>query len=265
MASLVSASTMMTTSRKNPTLLSRVRSSRDNGFPRTASAMRNISWPPSRIGMGSRFRMARLIEKNATKVRSQSRPRRATWPEIWPTVMMPPTSRNEVWWSTSPFKNPSTTTPRLDQAEPGRVESGECLRQGLPGGESAVGKLHDDRLGAARDFEPQRGRPRQNVVEQRVPRPDRVAVHAHNPIAELEARERLGPGGQRVGGDRIDLRAGELRGARGRGETGVDEEREHRVHGDAREDHDRPFPHGLAVEPAPPGDRGGRLPAPHAP
>src|SRR5438034_4258039 len=86
MASLVSARTIRITSRKNPTLLSRVRSSRDNGFPRTASAMRNISWPPSRIGMGSRFRMARLIEKNATKVRSQSRPRRATCPEIWPTV-----------------------------------------------------------------------------------------------------------------------------------------------------------------------------------
>src|SRR5437879_2694082 len=235
MASLVSASTMRTTSRKNPTLLSRVRSSRDNGFPRTASAMRNISWPPSRIGMGSRFRMARLIEKNATKVRSQSRPRRATCPEIWPTVMMPPTSRNEVWWSTSPFKNPSTTTPRpqvswpearadrrparLDQPEPGRVESGERLRQGLPGGESAVGKVHDNGLGAARDFEPLRGRPRQNVVEERVPRPDRVAVHPHDSIAELEARQRLGPGGQRVRGDRIDLRAGELRGARGRGET----------------------------------------------
>src|SRR5216117_76295 len=92
MASLVSASTMTTTSRKNPTLLSRVRSSRDNGFPRTASAMRNISWPPSKSGMGSRFRMARLIEKNAMKVRNQSRPIRATCPEIWPTVMMPPTS-----------------------------------------------------------------------------------------------------------------------------------------------------------------------------
>src|SRR2546422_11761610 len=34
----------------------------------------------------------------------------------------------------------------------------------------------------------------------------------------------LGPGVQRVGGDRVDLRAGELRGARSRGETGVDEE-----------------------------------------
>src|SRR2546430_8984726 len=32
----------------------------------------------------------------------------------------------------------------------------------------------------SRDCEPQRGRPRQNVVEQRVPRPDRVAVHAQD-------------------------------------------------------------------------------------
>src|SRR6266550_2606808 len=74
-------------------------------------------------------------------------------------------------------------------------------------------------------------------------------------------RSVVGPGGQRVGGDRIDLRAGELRGARGRGEPGGDEEREHRVHGDAREDHDRPFPHGLAVERARRADRDGGLPA----
>src|SRR6266496_3234701 len=111
-ASLVSARIMRTTSRKNPTLLSRVRSSRDNGLPRTASAIRNISCPPSRIGIGSRLRIARLIEKNATKVSSQSRPNRATCPEIWPTVMMPPTSRNDVSRSTRPFRNPSTTWAR---------------------------------------------------------------------------------------------------------------------------------------------------------
>src|SRR6266550_436888 len=54
-------------------------------------------------------------------------------------------------------------------------------------------------------------------------------------------------------GWRSNARAGstgtsELGRARRRGETEVDEERKHRVHRDAREDHDRPLPHGLAVE-----------------
>src|SRR2546425_938815 len=84
------------------------------------------------------------------------------------------------------------------------------------------------------------------------------------------ARTRRSPGRRpaRIAGrpgstmpSRGGARRGRGPGARRRGETGVDEEREHGVHRDAREDHDGPFPHGLAVESARGVDRDVGLPA----
>src|SRR5439155_1140439 len=248
-ASLVSASSMRTTSRKNPTLLSRVRSSRDNGFPRSASAMRNMSCPPSRIGMGSRFRIARLIEKNATKVSSQSRPNRATCPEIWPTVMMPPPSRNEVSRSTRPFRNPSTTWARPHVSwKPETRARPRGSRTWIVGGLGAApmapytrgrgdalsvstllsGTTVTGTICSSRSTSNRTGLPGLLHTARSTALQDRSV----SPLA----RTSRSPGRKPA---RIAGRPGE---------TEVDEERNHRVHRDTREDHDRPLPHGLAVE-----------------
>src|SRR5207253_2860646 len=60
---------MMATSTTKPIWVSRRRSPSGNGLRRTASARRNTSWPPSRIGIGRTLRMARLMDRKAMKPR----------------------------------------------------------------------------------------------------------------------------------------------------------------------------------------------------
>jgi len=96
----------MPSSTTNPICVRRSRSSSGSGLRRTASATRNTTCPPSRIGIGSRLRIARLIEKNAMKRSSQSRPSRAACPDACATRMGPPSSRTEIWPSISPLRKP---------------------------------------------------------------------------------------------------------------------------------------------------------------
>src|SRR2546422_460843 len=123
------------------------------------------------------------------------------------------------------------------------------------------GEPHHDRLGAPRDVEAQRGRARQHMIDDRVPRPDGVAVHPHDAVTKLEGAERFRARRERARGDRLDLGARQLRGPDGGRNTGEPAVREHDIHRHTRQDHDRPLPHRLPVEGARRVDRNARLPA----
>src|SRR6266566_1842762 len=124
---------MMPSNTTNPIWLSRSRSSTDSGLRRTASASRNTTCPPSRIGIGSRFRIARLIDRNAMKLRKNPSPTRAAWPATCPMRSGPPRSRGDTRPVTKSRRNVrikparsrvSSQPSRAAPAKPGRGSTG---------------------------------------------------------------------------------------------------------------------------------------------
>ena len=94
--SLLRARTMIPTMMTNPNWLHRTRCSMVNALPRTASTARKTRWPPSRMGMGRRLRMARFTENRAMKRRKTEIPSLAASPDACPMVTMLPRFRGET-------------------------------------------------------------------------------------------------------------------------------------------------------------------------
>src|SRR5881409_298591 len=102
---------MIVATRANPICVRRSRKPSDRGRRSTASAKRNVSCPPSRMGIGRRLSSARLTERTAMSASNDGTPWRAASPESRPIVMGPPTSESDPSPTSNPLRNRSTWTP----------------------------------------------------------------------------------------------------------------------------------------------------------
>src|ERR1051326_2980401 len=147
-----------------------------------------------------------------------------------------------------------------DSAEPGRRQ-----RLAAPQRERHAGSLlarQHEVNGMLATFDLDRRLGFENeVILKRVPRPDRVAVHAEQAVAATELREGLRARRQATREHGVDLRHGPRLRRDGNPQAGIDDECENDVHRHAGKNHGHPCPQRLVIERARGVDRDVRLAA----